>query len=200
MDIAYIREWLDLKMRTGLYSDQFAEELLHASVNRTYNTFTILDELAVLEGTNFGRPSATPEHAMFKHWPLKGLWHKHHSQAAFISINLENYWRKKVNRNRYNVLVNSNLDPRIIAHELVFGAHQERTAAKNTKSDPRAGLTGEWIVYASINQRNYYLTLACHTDGDQEIYSRAKIAAKKFAELDQHFSNENGLTTSGRAK
>ena len=52
-----------------------------------------------------------------------------------------------------------------IAHHTTIGAYEERT--KKT-------LTGEWIVFQKHNEQNYYLTLAAHNEGDQNIYSRVK--------------------------
>jgi hypothetical protein len=48
-----------------------------------------------------------------------------------------------------------------MAHDLVTGAMMRRKAA--------GALTGEWIVYAVHERRNYYLALWRHADGDEML-------------------------------
>jgi hypothetical protein len=43
-------------------------------------------------------------------------------------------------------------------------------------------LTGEWIVYAKHNGRNYYLTLGAHGD-DQRILQRVRACCDEFPKL-----------------
>ena len=34
--------------------------------------------------------------------------------------------------------------------------------------------TGDWIVYKKTDRGNYYLTIAKHTESDEDIYNRIK--------------------------
>ena len=52
-----------------------------------------------------------------------------------------------------------------IAHDAVIGNWERRSAGRQ--------FTGEWIIYAQHEGRNYYLCLADHNDGDDRI--RAQI-------------------------
>jgi hypothetical protein len=134
-----------------------------------HNPSYISLQINVLEKTRevFGTKPPT----QFQHPPLKGLWHKHFFDAHFIPHNLANHWAG----NRLKNLVEEVLDPKkssIITKEmiselnerLVEGAIEEREAAHK--------LTGEWIVYAEHEGRNYYLCLARHNEGDEAIFSR----------------------------
>jgi hypothetical protein len=51
-----------------------------------------------------------------------------------------------------------------IAHESTIEAFQKRAKKKR--------VSGEWIVFQEHNGKNYYLTLAAHDEGDENIYSR----------------------------
>ena len=33
-------------------------------------------------------------------------------------------------------------------------------------------MSGEWIVFQKYNEKNYYLTLAAHDEGDENIFKR----------------------------
>jgi hypothetical protein len=48
--------------------------------------------------------------------------------------------------------------------------------ARNSK------LTGEWIIFAKHDDRNYYLTLGVHGD-DAAIWDRCRSCADEFPEL-----------------
>ena len=45
-------------------------------------------------------------------------------------------------------------------------------------------LTGEWIVYALHGKIKYYLCLALHDEGDENIFeNKIKVCYKQFPEL-----------------
>ncbi|MFT3689884.1 hypothetical protein [Paenirhodobacter sp.] len=41
-------------------------------------------------------------------------------------------------------------------------------------------MTGHWLVFARVDERNYYLTLARHDEKDEKIFERVKIAANWY--------------------
>ena len=61
-----------------------------------------------------------------------------------------------------------------LAHEIVIGGYHNRS--------DRGRLTGEWIVYASQNGRNTYLTLGIHGD-DDAIFGRVLNCVDEFPDL-----------------
>jgi hypothetical protein len=90
-NIAYIRENLDLHLRTCRYSTGLIRELAEMLESRSGNVFAIFDEIAVLEGIVGARPGLTKSAAMFTRPPLAGLWHKHYHQALFLPQNVLNH-------------------------------------------------------------------------------------------------------------
>lgn len=129
----------------------------------------ILCEIRYLEN---GTPrTETKAAAPFLHKPLKGLCHKHWFAANFVPGNILNAY----NDNHFGQEVEALLaspkaltDPeglaKDLANKLTFGAFEGR--AHNNK------LTGQWIVFAQHDQKNYYLCLNTHEAGNQAIFDR----------------------------
>lgn len=187
--IAYIRENLDLHLRTGRYSTGLIRELTEMLESRSGNVFAIFDEIAVLEGFPRQRPSLTKPPTMFERPPLTGLWHKHYHQAAFLPQNILNHWRANDFSAHVEKAVNDAVIPQdklmgALIHEFVLGGYRERSQAHR--------LTGEWIVYARRDDVNTYLTLGTHGD-DAAIHERVLACASEFPELELSVQeNANG--------
>ena len=147
-----VREWLNLKMTTGRYSFGLVLELARHQIARAYNIHTIYDEIEKLEGSD-SRPSMTKPAAPFtRSEPLKGLWHKHHSQARFIPTNLRlEMERPGVVQEALAPFIGRYVDEVAgeIAHAMVIGAYERRAR------DHR--MTGEWIIFEREQSGNYYL-------------------------------------------
>lgn len=179
-NIAYIRENLDLHLRSGRCSTGLIRELADMMESRSGNVFAIFDEIAVLEGVVCTRPSLTKSAAMFTRSPLSGLWHKHYHQASFLPQNVLNHWRANDFAAHAEKVMN---EPAIrqdklmgaLIHEFVLGGYRQRSQAHR--------LTGEWIVYARRDDVNTYLTLGTHGD-DVEIHERVLACASEFPELE----------------
>lgn len=62
-----------------------------------------------------------------------------------------------------------------IAHAFVMDGYYDRSGAEE--------LTGEWIVYAKHDERNYYLTLGRHGE-DEAIMTRVGACREEFPELE----------------
>lgn len=139
--------------------------------NRIYNIFSIIDEIKYLEGrtTVTATKPAKPLHKQ-----LKGFWHKHHLQSRFIVRNLINHWELKNDSHKFDELwqklvkktgsefmeafINKLTDE--LVHKGFLKRMQEHKA------------TGEWIIFAPHYGKNYYLTLASHTEKSEAISKR----------------------------
>ena len=53
-----------------------------------------------------------------------------------------------------------------IVHQLVLGGLDERAGAQR--------MTGDWIIFAKREGRNFYLGLGTHDDDDEALYQRLR--------------------------
>jgi len=142
-----------------------------------FSAFEILDEVKHLEGLK--KATLTGKARLFTGPMLSGLHKKHFSGARFILKNigihlgyenggtarLNEIIRKAFERNTSGYVDEDFIN--FIAHQTTVGAYEERA---------KKSLTGEWIVFRQHQSRNYYLTLAAHDEGDQNILHRVKMA------------------------
>jgi hypothetical protein len=172
----HIDEWLTVKLKAGRCSELMRWQLAYHLVGRVYNVHTIFDEIGRLEGTD-PRSSTTKAAAPLTGPLLRHLWHKHHFQARFMLPNLSAHWHRRDQQPRLQELcdaMNTDGDASRVAHELAVDGYADRCAA--------TAITGEWIVYASIDGVNIYLTLGEHGD-DPAIRARVDACAAEFPEL-----------------
>ena len=160
---------LDLKR----ISSVLIVQIMQIQSSRSLDTHEIMHQVKYLE--NLIDHSGTKKHEKFKGSVLKGLYKKHFMNAAYLIKNINAHYG-------INFEGNSRLDKRIqdvidenttgytdgdfagkLADELVFKGIQERATQ---------GFTGEWIVFQKYQGKNYYLTLAQHDEGDENIYNR----------------------------
>ena len=81
-------EWvLDRAMVTGRYSCALIREIDAHIENGTANIFPVFEEIGASDGSKTARPSRTKPADLFKGRLLKGLWHKHYTQARFMREN-----------------------------------------------------------------------------------------------------------------
>ncbi|MBP7766639.1 MAG: hypothetical protein KA113_15740 [Syntrophaceae bacterium] len=160
------------------YSWQFVIDLLLFHQVNGVDPYEILDEIRSLEGL---RPSTgTKAPTQFTREPLIGFWHKHFFSARFVAHNIIN----ELAGDKLSRLVEDVLDPNkspIITKEMINElAH--RVTVESLENRGRGGkLTGEWIVFAKHEEKNYYLTLCTHKVGDQALYERInKICFPQF--------------------
>lgn len=157
----------------GRYSSLFVLNLL--SYERLYgiNPFQVVDEIRTLEDS--ARVTRTKPASQFTRDPLKGLWHKHFFCSRFMAHNMMNH----LSGGKLEKLVNEVLDPnkspvvtegmiRELSHRVTVEAFEERASDGN--------LTGEWIVFAKHEEKNYYLCLATHHTGDESIFNSIRAA------------------------
>lgn len=153
-------------------------QVIQMQASGVINTHQMLGEVKYLEG--IGKSSNTPAPTQFKREPLKGLMKKHYTDANFIvknlgahfgsnfggNKNLDNLIKEAFSRNKSGYVDDEFIN--YIAHESTIGALQERAKRKK--------MSGEWIVFQKHNGENYYLTLAAHDEGDENIHERVCLA------------------------
>jgi hypothetical protein len=115
--------------------------------------------------------------------PLKGLWHKHYFSAHFLIKNIQLGLGKHGTEN----LVNEVFDPsksNVITRDMINELSQ-RIAREPFENRQKSGkITGEWIIFAKHDGKNYYLCASTHDAGDQSIHDRImKHCAREFPDL-----------------
>lgn len=154
-------------------SQFLATQLFIGAREREINPDVVLREIRALEVGD--ESTRTKPAAPFTGFFLKGLWHKHYFQSSVSSMsrNLMNeIHTDEAFRQLTEIMLNSGEEYLTeemgarLAHEMVIGNFERRSA--------RCALTGEWIVYAPFEGKNYYLCLASHNDGDEFIASQIK--------------------------
>jgi hypothetical protein len=142
--------------------------------------FPVLDELDFLERIRKSSKTKAPE--PFRHPLLQRFWHKHYSSARHIPRNIGLSWSLDHRGNqaldqalaaiaREHGRV-SDVRPRELAHRLTVDGYEKRARR----------LTGEWILYAVHDRKNYYLTLGTHREGKDPEELRARLQRQCEAE------------------
>lgn len=119
-----------------------------------------------------------------KNSPLNGIYKIHHGAyntlGASLVINVKNYWYNKNNQIRTER--ESEFDE--IYNSYHLGSIESITNAMHQKAFFSKELTGEWLIYKKNSGINYYLCLAKHNEGDQEIYENKILKCyQEFSEL-----------------
>ncbi|MBY0335236.1 MAG: hypothetical protein K2X11_01400 [Acetobacteraceae bacterium] len=155
-------------LTTGRCTLALAVEISVSEIARQYNKFSIIEEIAILEGSS-SRESVTKQAERLKRIPIKNIWHKHHFQARFIPKNLSK--DKFVEEALTRAFTRFDLDdpiPRQIldhaAYEMVIGTFE--------RLQSRRALTGEWIIFQRENGKNEYITLGTHGENMDLLINR----------------------------
>lgn len=107
--------------------------------------------------------------------PLKGLWHKHFFSARFVAQNLYNAVFKSGGFKKAVKKVQASNKSPIITEKMIKEFLDEITLGALEEREKHNKLTGEWIIFAKHDQKNYYLCLNTHNAGDQEIFERINL-------------------------
>jgi len=159
-------------------SSLFIGQVLQMKINLVVEIGQILNEVRYLEGHKI--VSSTKNADQFKKTPLKGFMKKHFFDARFIlknigahfgveqggNKNLDRIIKKGVDRNKSGCFDDEMAS--FLSYNFSKGATEKRAR------DGR--ITGEWIIFQRYKGKNYYLTLAAHDEGDENIYKRVKDA------------------------
>lgn len=162
--------WLNLKrFPAAQFSQLFIAQLKTMLLARGF-VDDILQEVEALEGQ---RISNTKKPSKYRKPPLQGFWHKHFFLADYYMVNICHHLQTLTgDHKKLEEIVKHtqklHKDPearfRAFVGQLIAGSYEERAG--------RHKLTGEWIVFAKYENRNYYLTLAEHNEGNEVIYRR----------------------------
>lgn len=160
------------------------------------NPFQVAREIEALEK---GESAGLKPPIQNRHPPLKGLWHKHYMQPgiASLAMNIQHglkrfgipYVQQKVREaaeaGEERFFTIEDIAP--IANDAVQGNWQRLREADR--------LTGEWIVFAKYEGKNYYLTLATHdkTTHEHERQQIENICCREFPFLEELLRNGGEL-------
>jgi hypothetical protein len=140
------------------------------------NPAKIVQEIRALEGLS--KPAATKPAAPFtrKDSPLRGLMHKHHLADGLRSHALNLMYEIEANgipllKERIAAAQEAK-EPSYVTAADTWAISMDASHGSWLRRSDRQGLTGEWIVYAEHEGRNYYLCLAHHQDGDTHVRSQ----------------------------
>ncbi|MBU4610347.1 hypothetical protein IMZ29_07265 [Achromobacter sp. GG226] len=144
------------------------------------NPKSIVREIAAMEGS--GGPSLTkPESSFVLNGPLSGLWHKHFffGHPSVIAANA-----LSMSKAAQEGLARAHFAEHISEESIALYVEDRVTRplewrAKNQK------LTGEWIVFVRIEEKNYYLGLASHSRAEEDIKGWAPIYRAELPQLVQ---------------
>lgn len=173
-DLAAFAEQFGLSQATqGRHSLLFIIMLYVRSVGvGDIHPFKVIREIQALEDPTI-RTHTKPPAPFKKSGVLGGLMHKHHQESGIASFarNLQLSIKKHGLPALDHMADEASLDPeprylseqdlRKIAQDAVHGAYIRRSEAN--------ALTGEWIVYAVHEGKNYYLALWQHEGGDDKL-------------------------------
>lgn len=123
-----------------------------------------------------GISTSTKPASQFKRPPLKPLWHKHFQANRHLYRNIMERWglsngEGNLDLKRMTLKVAEEFGndvkiwPGALAHRLVMGGLDERIAAQR--------MTGDWIIFAKHDNKNYYLDLATHAHPRGDINENA---------------------------
>jgi hypothetical protein len=157
------------------------------------NPAKVIHEINALEG--IGNPSRLKPPIQYKYPPLKGLWHKHYLEDGLsaIAINIQKGLKKyglplfkqrtqeakEAGEERYVSIE----DVKSLVDDAVHGNWMRLAAAK--------ALTGQWIVYAQHEGKNYYLCLGTHEKSQHENLRRQidALCCEEFSFLSTLLAN-----------
>lgn len=158
----------------GRYSISFLLDSFFSFENDSLNIDEVMHEIRFLEGSE--EASRTKNATQFRRPPLKGLWHKHYFDRSIPALaqNVKNalvnygmpYFESMAEEDKASGeerFVTPGDLPHIV-NDIVISNLQRRQADQKT--------TGEWLIYAKHKNVNYFLCLAKHGEGDEQIRTR----------------------------
>lgn len=189
---AEINEYAELyglnRIAKDRFSSLFVVNLMLLEWVNGVDPMEVIEEIRVLEGIRASLQ--TKPEAEFRGEKLRGLWHKHFmpSLPSVMAHNITNHLGKHGTKNLVEEIFDPNKSPVVtkemfeeLSHRLVVGSMEER--AENNK------LTGEWIVFAKENRKNYYLGIWRHDAGDEKIAETIQSTCMpQFQFLSKYFS------------
>ena len=189
-----IQERLKVKLNTGKCSNLLVQQLTRHRCNlgeafgekiEFYNTSELCDLIELIE---LGKVDGEP----FNGDILRGFHKTHHGAYSGYGYsfvrNIKEFWFK-----------NKKIKPVLISdYQEILNKYGEQnisvimnvmhTKAMHDKS-VKGELKGEWLIYKKMRNCNYYLCLATHDEGDEEIRSsKLEPSLLEFPELKEMLS------------
>jgi hypothetical protein len=138
------------------------------------NPHQVVHEIKALEG--IGARSELKPPKQNKHPPLKGLWHKHYLEVGIrsLAINVE----KGLDRHGIPLFEKRTREARAAGEERSMSAQDIPSLVNDIISGNRKrlaadeALTGEWLIFAKHDGKNYYLCLATHDSATHDDLRR----------------------------
>lgn len=147
----------------GRYSTLLVANLLGGALSGHQNPAKIVREIELLESGELGQFKQPIQN---RHPPLKGLWHKHYMQdgLASLAMNVDK------GLNRYGMpFFEQKIKEAKEAGELRYLEPEDVPAlvddivrGNRQRLAEQQALSGEWIIFAKHEGKNYYLTIATH--------------------------------------
>ena len=176
------------RIARGRYSLLLLLGLFGATQSRKQNPAKVVREIEALEGLR--EASNLKPATQFNRPPLKGLWHKHYLEDGVASMarNL----RKGLLRDglpwlkQQVVEAEASGQERFISTEDCARIAHDAIVSNWERLVKDSALTGEWLIYAKHQGKNYYLCLGKHTSGDALLREQIDtICLQEFPFLSQ---------------
>jgi hypothetical protein len=159
---------------SGRYSALLLLGLFGGTQSGMLNPAKVVSQIRVLEGVETGKglKAATP----FKHPPLEGLWHQHYLEGGLPSM--ARNIRKGIGKFGLPWVKRKVADAKVSGEERYFTAADVAQIAHDAvvsnweRLIDNAALTGEWLLFAKYEGKNYYLCLGKHNSGDDVLRSQ----------------------------
>jgi hypothetical protein len=164
------------------YSILLLGQLFAGTVSNSQNPAKVVYEISALEGV--GPASRTKRPTPFKLGPLRGLMHKHYltDELSAMARNI----KQEIDRSGLPLLRRMVREAQRAGELRYFkpsdaaGISQDAVRAYLRRGDRRA-LTGEWLIYARRQRKNYYLCLANHhTDQAHLRTAISRMCCREF--------------------
>ena len=160
------------RLSTVLLAQCFAMQ-----ARRIFSVFDLVHPIKVLEG--LVASDGTSAETQFKYPPLRGLYKKHFTSARFMPKNIHNFLGSKNGKRHFEKVWDeavlrsgTGIVDEIFIRHLV---HHVTIDPIQIKSGDNS-MTGEWVVFHKHAGKNYYLTLAAHSESNDDIHRRVILA------------------------
>lgn len=177
----------------GRYSSLFVFQLMLNERVSGLDPHLVIAEIKHLEGV--GPSMQTKPESEFRGDKLKGLWHKHffvnHPSAAAHNI-MNHLGNKGLER-----IVNEVFDPTksaVVTQEMINELSNRLVEGSLTERSDAGKLTGEWIIFAKEQGKNYYLSINTHENPDEDTAKNIhECCISEFPFLSNYFAPQTQI-------
>ena len=178
---SFLADDLKKSLRSGVISRVLFEQLLNLPDTGFRMTFQCITE--EIHNIEFNLPTETKSEDTFRNPILKHLYHKH----FFIPmINLAKNVSNCIQSKKFENIVQAH------SHDLEKNYSDEKLRqycsdiSQEVIDSSLKTKTGDWLIYTKYNNKNYYLCIYPHPEGNSEDYKIKELcqkAASFFPEL-----------------